>query len=310
MVLHEFLAHISHQRRLSEHTVTAYRGDLEQFSSFCREQHAILSAKEVTRGHIKGWLAQLVNDQGLTASSVRRKLSAVKAYFRYQKARGLRREDPSVRMPAPKLARRLPTSIAPKDLRRLFASFPDPLNNDSYPSLRDHLLLALLYETGMRRAELINMTIDSVDLARRRLSVIGKGNKERLLPFGERLAELLDVYLEARGKIEGSGAVTDRLLLTDRGKPMYPKYVYNKVVGYLGGVSTEEKRSPHVFRHTFATQLLAGGADLNAVKELLGHANLAATQVYTHSDVARLREVYQRAHPEGAEKKDDPAPKK
>jgi len=293
----EFLAHLRHQRRLSEHTVIAYAGDLAQFAEYCALHHELTLAKEVTRDVVKSWLASLMMAD-MAPASIRRKLSALKAYFTYRHSRGQQLENPTLRIPTPKLGRRLPATVAATDLKRLFAAFPDPTRNQDFGLLRDHLLLALLYQTGMRRAELIGLLDTDVDLNHRRLTVRGKGNKERLIPFGPALTELLEHYGALRASVFTDGTPPN-LLLTDRGGKLYPKYVYNKVVTYVGDFSTEAKKSPHVLRHTFATHLLAEGADLNAVKELLGHANLAATQRYTHNNVERLKEVYRQAHPEG-----------
>ena len=293
----EFIAHLKHQRRLSEHTVTAYRGDLKQFAEYCARVYEVKQAGEVNKAMVKSWLTELVTDKGLSASSIRRKLASIRALYQYRQRRGRQQNDPTTNIPVPKLPKRLPTTIAETDIKHLFDAFPDPLENNDFPLLRDHVLLALLYQTGMRRAELINLTVANVDFSAGRLSVLGKGGKQRLIPIGQRLQELLARYSEVREAHPGSEL--PQLLLTDRGKAMYPKYVYNKVTRYLGGVSTEAKRSPHVLRHSFATQLLEGGADLMAVKELLGHANLAATQVYTHNSITRLQDVYRQAHPGG-----------
>ncbi len=187
-------------------------------------------------------------------------------------------------------------------MKRLFAAFPDPLTDEDFGSLRDHLVLALLYQCGLRRAELIGLSPRDVDLDERRLRVRGKGDKERLVPFGPRLGELVEAYALLRER-ELPGAEPGQLILTDRGKRPYPKWVYNKVVRYLSLYTTADARNPHVLRHSFATHLTEGGADLNAVKELLGHGSLAATQRYTHNNLKRLREIYRQAHPEGATKK-------
>ncbi|WP_273445292.1 tyrosine-type recombinase/integrase [Neolewinella agarilytica] len=303
MHFHEFLAHLRHQRRLSEHTVTAYSGDLSQFATFCLEEYDVTSPKGVSRDHIKAWLASLMT-QDLAAASIRRKLSALKAFYAYRQQRGQQQENPTLRIPTPKLGRRLPATIAATDLKRLFAAFPDPTQNTHFGLLRDHLLLALLYQTGMRRAELIGLTETDIDLDNRRLTVLGKGNKQRLIPLGGGLTEILEAYGSLRATTFPD-LETNSLLLTDRGRKIYPKFVYNTVVTYLEDFTTEERKSPHVLRHTFATHLLEGGADLNAVKELLGHANLSATQLYTHNNVARLREIYRQAHPEGEKKKEE-----
>ncbi len=299
----QFLNHLTHQRRLSEHTVAAYANDLKQFAAWCKEEYDLVSTGAVTREHVKAWMASLMNNK-LAPSSIRRKLSSLKAFYAYQQSRGLQRENPTLRIPTPKLSRRLPTSVAEKDIKRLFGGFPDPLTNTDFSLLRDHLLLALLYQCGLRRAELIGLNQLDADLNHRRLSVAGKGKKQRLVPFGHKLSELLECY----GLLRASTFPEDEspaLLLTDSGKRLYPKYVYNKVSEYLGAFSTEEKKSPHVLRHTFATHLLGEGADLNAVKELLGHANLAATQLYTHNNIKRLQEVYRQAHPEGQGPKEE-----
>lgn len=297
MQFYEFLAHLTHQRRLSEHTITAYETDLGQFRHYCSINHEIHQAGQVSRSEVKGWMVKLVTE-GLSAASVRRKLSSVRAFYAYRQARGQQQENPTLRIPIPKLPKRLPATISEADLKRLFAAFPDPLQNTSFGLLRDHTLLAILYGTGVRRAEVIGLDEADVDLSHRRLRVTGKGNKERFIPFGPALAELLEAYGALRSAVWPEADVT-AFLLTDRGRRLYPKYVYNKVTSYLKDFSKEERRSPHVLRHAFATHLLEGGADLNAVKELLGHANLAATQLYTHNNIGRLRDIYKQAHPGG-----------
>ncbi len=295
MEFHQFLNHLTHERRLSAHTVAAYRSDLRSFAKYCNLTYNLGQPGEVTRDVVKSWLAGLV-EQDLAASSIRRKLASVKAYFLYRQVRGQQSANPSLRIPTPKIGRRLPTTVPRADLQRLFASFPDPQKEEDAGRLQDHLLLALLYQAGLRRAELIGLTVDDLDLNRRQLRIRGKGNKDRLVPIGDGLVELLERMLHLRPDAHA-------LFLTPKGRSMYPKYVYNTVVRYLGGVTAEQKKSPHVLRHSFATHLTEAGADLNAVKGLLGHSSLAATQVYTHNNLERLREVYRRAHPEGEEKK-------
>lgn len=293
MTIDTFLSYLRHERRYSPHTVVAYQKDLSQFNAYCRQHYSIKTLGDVNRAMVRSWLAALLEEAHAPAT-IRRKLSSVKAYYRLRQERGFQADNPTLRIPTPKLPRRLPATVAEKDLNRLFEQLH--LNNDDFVTLRDHLVLALLYQTGMRRAELLKLKRSNVMLDQRQLRVIGKGNKERLLPFGRDLAELIERYEQLRERTFPKNNDPE-LLLTDRGKPLYPKWVYNTVTRYLGMVTTEEKKSPHVLRHSFATHLSDHGADLNAIKGLLGHANLAATQIYTHSSVERLRAVYQQAHP-------------
>ena len=297
----EFIAHLRHQRRLSPHTVAAYARDLGQFAAYCRDRYGVGEAGAVSREMIKSWLAELV-DEGRAAATVRRKLSTLRAYYAYRQQRGHQADNPTGKIPTPKLGRRLAGTIPAADLARLFAAFPPPEDNADFALLRDHLMLALLYQTGLRRAELAGLRQSDVDPDRRRLTVRGKGGKERLLPLGPGLVELLEHYARLRERVHPGAAGVPELLLTDRGRALYPKFVYNKAVHWLGLFSAEPYRGPHALRHSFATHLVDAGAELTAVKELLGHANLAATQRYTHTSLARLREVYRRAHP-GATKK-------
>lgn len=300
MVLAAFLNYLRHERRYSPHTVLAYEKDLQQFFVFVGQQFDIQEAKEVNRASIRSWLASL-SAEGYKASAIKRKLSSLKAFYRFRQERGYQSENPALRIPSPKAPRRLAATISEKDMQRLFV-YLEAAEKD-FSSLRDHLLLALLYQCGIRRAELLGLRDTDVSLEQRQLRVHGKGEKTRLLPFGQNLSDLLEEYIAARDGYfsERSG---DSLLLTDSGQAPYPKWIYNKVVHYLSSVSREEKKSPHVLRHSFATHLSDHGADLNAVKTLLGHSSLAATQLYTHNNVERLSAVYEQAHPAAEEKND------
>ena len=195
---------------------------------------------------------------------------------------------------APKTGKRLPVVVQAKEIAGLF----ETINafSDDYSGRRDRLMLELLYSTGIRRSELMGLNLEDIDPVRRQFKVLGKGNKERLVPFGPELAGSVENFIELRGKTFPESSHR-QLFLTDKGKPLYPKFVYNTVKRYLSMITTVEQRSPHVLRHSFATHLSENGADLNAIKALLGHSNLAATQIYTHNSIERLKEVYRQAHP-------------
>ena len=295
--LHSFLQYIRYEKRLSPHTQTAYKNDLEQFISFLANEMDTRSIEEVSHSHIRSWSVELLS-QGYSSRSIQRKLSALKAFFRFSLQQGQITKNPMLKVVVPKAKKRLPATIGAGEMERLF----DLLTfSDDFSGQRDRLVLELLYLTGMRRSELIGLTVGDVYLGEQLIKVRGKGQKERLLPISRSLRTRIEGYLSIRS--ESFVSTPSQLLLTDKGKPLYPKLVYNIVKRYLSLVTTADKKSPHVLRHSFATHLADNGADLNAIKSLLGHANLAATQIYTHNSVEKLKRVYEQAHPKA--KKED-----
>ena len=302
MMKESFLRYLEHEKRFSPHTLTAYRTDLEQFLQFLDHTFDIQAPEEVTHTQVRSWTVDLLNE-GRSTSSINRKLSTLKTFYRFlQRRHGLER-NPMLKVLSPKMGKRLPHVVRADELDRLFEQIKFPTD---FEGQRDQLVLELLYNTGMRRSELINLTLSDIDFRSNVLKVLGKGNKERLIPFGRGLAKLLLAYIELRQQTFGDPEYTN-LLLTKQGKPLYPKAAYNIVHKYLAAVSTVEKKSPHVLRHSFATHLSDNGADLNAIKALLGHANLAATQIYTHNSIEKLKKVYESAHPKAQLDKDSEA---
>lgn len=289
-----FLAYLSFERRFSDHTLTAYRNDLEQFISYIKEEQCLTSIDEVRHLHIRSWIVRQMQ-AGQAARSINRRLSCLKTYFKYLKKRGLLEKDPMKKVVAPKSGRRLPVFIQEKELGALFELVPFP---DDYTGKLHRLLLEVLYATGMRRGEAAKLRVPDIDLGRGVFRVAGKGNKERLLPITPLLTTLLEEYLALRNATF-PGTEKAELFIKANGAPLNPDNIYYIVRKYLSAVSAAEQRSPHVLRHSFATHLSNRGADLNAIKELLGHANLAATQVYMHNSIQRLQEIYEQAHPKG-----------
>ena len=224
--------------------------------------------------------------------SVRRKLSALKAFYKHLIASELVTDDPTKRVAIPKVGKRLPVAAEEKSLEMLFENVE--FSND-FKGIRDKLILDILYTTGLRRSELAALTPNFIDLPQQHFRIAGKGGKMRIVPFGKPLTEAISAYLDAK-KQAGFGNESI-LIVTDKGLPMSPEYIYQKVHRYLSLVTTIEQRSPHVLRHSLATHLLDNGADLNAIKDLLGHSSLAATQIYTHNSIERLKDVYKQAHP-------------
>lgn len=295
MLSERFLDHLAYERRSSPHTVTAYRQDLEQFDGWLRQELGLEGPEHANDKAVRGWMMHLLG-HGTGPRSVRRKLSSLRAFYRFARTVGVLEEDPTALIEAPKMPQRLPEFVEESRMAELLQRVELP---EGFDGLRDRVVLEVLYGTGMRLAELLGLAPEDIDLRRRTVRVLGKRNKERIIPLADPLVDLLRSYLEARQTLDGGVGEGSPLLLKRTGEPLSRRAVQLLVSHYLGTVTTQRKRSPHVLRHTFATHLLEHGADLNAVKELLGHAGLAATQVYTHNTVEKLKKAHEQAHPRG-----------
>jgi integrase/recombinase XerC len=289
--------YLQFERRYSAHTLEGYIRDVRQFSEFLQLQFGITSYNEVTHHQVRSWVVSLLQNK-IGTVSVRRKLSALSHFYKWMRRKKLVDHNPMVKVHLPKVPERLPKSIPEQSLQQLW-KLTEQSAEQGYPLSRDKALLSLLYGGGLRRSEVIQLQWSSIDFIRRTMRIEGKGRKIRNVPMNETLVQVLKDFKKIAGE-EWGGAVA-HVLLTDSGKPCYPKFIYNTVVSMLSAVTTSEKKSPHVLRHSMATHLMDHGAELNAVKEILGHASLSSTQVYTHNSIARIKEVYRQAHP-GAQK--------
>jgi integrase/recombinase XerC len=294
---------LQYEKRFSAHTVTAYQADLVQWTRFLSENlERLTSVSEVRHSHLRSYIVFLMKNEGITPRSVHRKLSCLKTYFKWLEKQGFISENPTTKLVAPKVGKRLPVVLTEPQMEKLF----DTINletNTGYPAARDRLILEILYETGMRRGELAALKRTDIDLKRLEIKVFGKGGKERLIPFGKSLLSTIEAYLLERRQTFPN-LLESTLLLTDKGEPIYDKLIYLVVKKNLSLVTNQEKRSPHVLRHSFATHLSNHGADLTAIKDLMGHASLSATQIYVHNDIEKLKKSYQQAHPKSKTKED------
>ena len=291
-LIQSFLDYLKFQKRYSQHTIISYQNDLTSFLDFIEIQFAIQSLNEINASFARSWLASL-KEKGIESKSINRKISTLKSFFKYQLKKGIIPTSPMATIVSTKVKKRLPQFVAENDINTLFnyMEFPDNWNGKTH-----RLVFHLLYNTGIRQAELINLKEAHIDTGNSTIKVLGKGNKERILPVSNELTQLIKKYVTDK---QTELVLGDReiLLVSEKGKKLYPKYVYTVVKKYLAAVTTIDKKSPHVLRHTFATHLMNNGADINAVKELLGHSSLAATQIYTHNTIEKLKEVYKKAHP-------------
>ena len=291
-VIQSFLDYLKFEKRFSQHTVLAYETDLIAFFDYVTVQYGDTPLPQLTHLYIRSWLAQL-KENGLTAKSINRKISSLRSFFKYHLKQGQIEQSPMAKITAPKNEKRLPQFVAERDISTLFnhVEFSDDWNGKT-----DRLLLLLFYNTGMRLSELIGLKESSFNYGNNTVKVLGKGNKERLIPLNEVLLEAVKAYGVLK-KLLPVETLADNLLVSEQGKALAPRAVYTRVRKYLNLVTTIDKRSPHILRHTFATHLTNNGADINAVKELLGHSSLAATQVYTHNTIEKLKNIHQKAHP-------------
>ena len=290
--IQSFIDYLKFEKRYSVHTIISYHTDLSSFSEYLNKQYGDLRLAEITHSFIRSWLADL-KEKKLTSKSINRKISTLRSFFKYHLKRGAIKVMPTVNVIAPKISKRLPVFVKEADTKQLLETLN--ASTEDWKTLNARMLISLFYATGMRVSELINLKVKQLDPARSQLRVLGKGNKERIIPVSKELFQEIRNYQGLKRK--AFEVKEEVLLVTERGKRMYPKYAWLLVNKYLGQASTIDKKSPHVLRHTFATHLMNNGADLNAVKELLGHASLAATQVYTHNTIEKLKDVHKRAHP-------------
>ena len=291
-MIDSFLKYLQYEKRVSAHTSLAYKSDLLQFSSFLTETFPDTAIESADYGVIRSWIIQLV-DSEIKATSVNRKIASLKTYYKFLMRQEVISKNPMQKIRVLKTQKRLPSFVKESDMANLLDNV---VFDDTLEGWRDKLILEFFYATGMRLSELIQLKENQISLHARTIKVLGKRNKERVIPFPESIVTILEGYKKVRNK---EIAMKDHgfLFVTDRGEPCYPMMVYRIVNKYLVQYTTSEKRSPHVLRHSYATHLLNKGAEINAVKDLLGHSSLAATQVYTHNSMEKIKKAFDQAHP-------------
>ncbi len=287
-----FIKYLQNEKRYSPHTIRSYMDDINQFISFCGLNEDSFEPDKISHKKIRDWIVNLVNKE-VSVRSVKRKISTLKSFYKYLLRDGIVSYNPVEKVLTPKAKKKLPSFINKKHMDILLDDID--FGND-YKGKRNKLIIEVFYNTGIRLSELINLKTVNININDSNLKVLGKRNKERLIPFTREFQNSVQDYLVIRNEKFPAGN-EDYLFLTDKGNKMYPKLVYRVVNRYLNLITTIEKKSPHVLRHTFATHMLNAGADLNAIKELLGHSNLAATEIYTHNTFEKLKSIYKQAHP-------------
>ena len=289
--LEQFLGFLKYEKRYSGHTVTAYEKDLDQFIQFGSEMVGDFCLVGVDHHLIRQWVISLM-DQGMTVLSVKRKLSTLRSLYKFLLREGFIKTNPAELVTMPKSGKKLPQFVQEKEMNQLMDT---SFFSNNFEGIRDKAIISLFYGTGMRLSELKGIHVNDLNIKERVVKVLGKRNKERLIPYPSETSKDLTDYIKQRNELFGNS--NSYLFITDKGEQVYDKLLYRIVRKYLSLVTTMEKRSPHILRHSYATHLLNRGADLNAIKELLGHASLAATQVYTHTTFEKLKNIYNQAHP-------------
>ena len=301
MFLERFIQYIKFEKRYSPHTVSAYRSDLDQFMRFLNNTGGANDASgsiithpgQISYQDIRNWMVELMG-QKIIARSVNRKMATLRKYFKFLLQEGVITDNPTSKIRSQKIPKNLPVVVEDARLTQMLDD--NEIFTNDFIGQRDKLVVEMLFGTGMRLAELLGLKDQDINDYEGTLKVLGKRNKERIIPVNTELRILLGKYLELK-KNQNFNNNSLTLIVTNKGADAYPKLIYLIVHKYLSNISTQDKKSPHVLRHTFATSLLNNGADLNSIKELLGHANLSATQIYTHNSVERLKSIYKQAHP-------------
>lgn len=283
-----FLEYLKYEKRFSNHTLVAYSNDLKQFYKYLQSAYDIKKLSEVNHSLIRSWIVNLM-EQKICPRSINRKITTLKIFYKHLLRQNIIKENPMLKILSPKTCKQLPVFVEKDKMDVLLDNVEF---GSDFNGIRNKLIIELFYGTGMRLSELLNLKQDNIDMSKAQLKVLGKRNKERIIPFNKELKSRIQEYLKLKREID-----SETLIINESGKKLNEKFVYNLVKMYLSQVTTIEKRSPHVLRHTFATHMLNNGADLNAIKELLGHANLSATQVYTHNTVEKLKNIHKLAHP-------------
>jgi len=291
LLIEKYIRYLRYEKNYSLHTEISYSEDLSQFVEFLAEHFSDTDIKHVDRDIIRMWIVSMM-ERKISARSVNRKLSAVKSFYRYLQKIGEVTVNPASKINGPKVGRPIPAFANSSDMEKVLDQED---YGDSFESLRDHIIIELFYVTGIRRAELIGLKDVDVDFSSETIQVTGKRNKQRLIPFSDGMKQSLEQYIAVRNKEVGNQS--GYLFVKNNGEPLYPMLVHRIVTSNLQQIETLAKVSPHVLRHSFATGMLNNGADINAVKELLGHASLAATEIYTHTSFEELKRIYNKAHP-------------
>ncbi|WP_162051580.1 tyrosine-type recombinase/integrase [Pontibacter pamirensis] len=287
-----FFKYLQYEKRYSPHTLTSYHTDLGQFAQYLQQVYEITDAAEADHTIIRSWLLTLVQ-HNIQPRSINRKIACLRSYYRFLLAQQRIAINPMLRIKAPKASKKLPAFVLEEPFNTLLDNFTF---EENFEGQRDRLILEFLYGTGIRLAELLGVEHADIDHRAKVVRVLGKGNKERIVPLNDSLLNSIAAY-EVQKKRYFADNNSVKLLVTNKARPLYPKFVYRVVKKYISLITTSEHNSPHVLRHSFATHLLNKGADLNAIKDLLGHASLAATQVYTHNSIEKLKSVFEKAHP-------------
>jgi len=295
MLIQTFLEYLLHEKNYSKHTIKAYETDLIAFKDFCEVEFEMSDIENIHYNQIRNWIVSLVN-QGVTNRTINRKISSLKTFYKFLQKIEVVKINPLARHKALKTQKKSQIPFTPEEVNMVLT---DLNTGDDFVSIRNKLIVELFYSTGIRRIELINIKLNDVDLSNKLIKVLGKRSKERYVPILMSVLDTLNQYLKLRMIVD---AENDVLFVTEKGLKIYETLVYRVINSYFSRVSTKLKKSPHILRHTFATQLLNEGADLNSVKELLGHSSLASTQVYTHNSLDQMKKMFNKAHPRSKKK--------